>query len=282
MADKNGPSSNASQARRWIQAFRASHNALMTLVAGLPTEQLDAPSYCKGWDVSQVLSHIGSGAEIGLTNLERSLVGEPQLGGDDFPVIWGRWNALAPRQKAVEMMTWDRRHVSVVEGLDDVTASTVRVELGGMELDLAGIIGFRVSEHAVHSWDVAVAFEPSAELLNEPVVLLLNLLPVIVQWAGKPEASGVSGQVRVTTLRPEGHFLLDLGQKASLQEMDRPGPGSGASAASVGADVSELELPAAALVRLVAGRLDPEHTPPDVKSDGKIGVEELRRAFPGL
>ena len=39
-----------------------------------------------------------------------------------FPVIWDRWNALDPIDKASEMVVWDRRYVSVLQGLDDADA----------------------------------------------------------------------------------------------------------------------------------------------------------------
>ena len=107
----------------WIHALRISHDTLVALVVTLTPEQLTQRSYCRDWDVSQVLSHIGSGAEISLLGLERILAGAPPLNRDDFPVIWDRWNALSPEDKASQMIVWDRRQVSVLEGLDDSTLS---------------------------------------------------------------------------------------------------------------------------------------------------------------
>jgi hypothetical protein len=43
-------------------------------------------------------------------------------------------------------------------------------------------------------------------------------------------------------------------------------------------DDPDLVLPAEALIRLVYGRLDPEHTPP---VGGTADLDELRRVFPG-
>jgi hypothetical protein len=40
-----------------------------------------------------------------------------------------------------------------------------------------------------------------------------------------------------------------------------------------------LHLPAEALIRLIYGRLDPEHTPP---VDGETDLDALRRVFPGF
>ena len=43
---------------------------------------------------------------------------------------------------------------------------------------------------------------------------------------------------------------------------------------------ADLVLPAEALIRLVYGRLDPDHTPP-FEGDGAL-LDELRRAYPGF
>ena len=44
-------------------------------------------------------------------------------------------------------------------------------------------------------------------------------------------------------------------------------------------DAPDLVLPSEALVRLVYGRLDPDHTPP---VRGPADLDVLRRAFPGI
>lgn len=51
-------------ADRTIAALRAHHDELAAVVAGLSDEQLTAPSGSADWKVADVLSHLGSGAEI--------------------------------------------------------------------------------------------------------------------------------------------------------------------------------------------------------------------------
>ena len=261
---------------RWIRARRASHDALVAQVLALSPEQLSAESYCTGWDLGQVLSHIGSGAEIGLTHLERALVGAAPLGRDDFPVIWGQWNALNQADKASRMVVWDRRNVSVIQGLDDHTVSTLRMPFfTGTEVDVATLVGFRLSEHAVHAWDVAVSFDPEAEILESSVALLVDRLGLIVARLGKPAEAGAPKRIEIRTTDPERHFLLTLDDKASWAE------GEAATAHGAAVDGS-LALPAAALIRLLYGRLDPDHTPAAVKTEGAAVLDELRRVFPGF
>jgi uncharacterized protein (TIGR03083 family) len=255
---------------RWINALRASHDTLMAQVADLSTEQLDVESYCKGWDVGQVLSHIGSGAEIGLTTLERTLAGDEPLGRDDFPVIWGRWNGLNPNDKMRQMVIWDRRLVSVTQALDDATLSSIRIPFAGMDLDIAGVMGFRLSEHALHTWDVAVTFDPEAEVSGTSAALLVDRIGFMAGRTGKAEAAAAPRHIEVRTVRPERRLLLTIADKVTLSdEVDGPVDGT-------------LELPAAALIRLTSGRLDPDHTPAGIKTEGSADLDELRLVFPGF
>ena len=52
-----------------ISALRSTHDELAAVVRDLDDEQLLAPSGASEWPVAQVLSHLGSGAEIGLATL---------------------------------------------------------------------------------------------------------------------------------------------------------------------------------------------------------------------
>lgn len=237
-------------------------------------EQLSVDSYCTGWDLGQLLSHIGSGAEIGLTNLERALVGADPLGRDDYPIIWGQWNALNQGDKASQMVVWDRRSVSVLQALDDRDLASLRIPFLGMVVDVATFAGFRLSEHAIHSWDVAVTFDPAAEVLESSVFLLVDRLGFMVERLGKAPASGAHRRIEVRTTDPERRFLLAIEDKANLSEWP----------AATAADPVDgrLTLPAAAFIRLVYGRLDPDHTPAEVKSEGEANLEQLRQVFPGF
>ena len=59
----------------WIRALRASHDRLTAIVNPLDADQLRAQSYDSEWSIADVLSHLGSGAEIFLLNLNSGLAG---------------------------------------------------------------------------------------------------------------------------------------------------------------------------------------------------------------
>jgi uncharacterized protein (TIGR03083 family) len=255
---------------RWVKALRVSHDALVTQVLDLTPDQLGQGSYCRDWDVAQVLSHMGSGAEISLLGLERVLVNRPPLNREDFPVIWERWNGLSPTDKASEMIVWDRRRVSVLQGLDDKVLKTLRMNIFGMDLDVVGVVGLSLGEHAVHSWDVAVSFDPTAEVLYSSVELLVDRLPFAAGRLAKPERASRKSQIKVRTSHPDRHFLLSIGDSVALTK-DVEGPVDGT-----------LDMTSAALLRLVYGRLDPDHTPPGTTGAGSADLDELRKVFAGF
>jgi uncharacterized protein (TIGR03083 family) len=258
--------------RTWLSALRTSHEGLAALARSLSPEQLKAQSYCRDWDVSQVLSHLGSGAEIFLHGLEAALDDRPSLGRDQFPAIWGRWDAMSPTERAAELVVWDRRHISVFEALDDATLSSLRGTLFGLDVDGLTMLGFRLPEHTLHSWDVAVSFDPGAELLAQAVPLVLERVPFMAARAGKPDAVDGPRHLAVYTAGPEVEFVLDIDSDVRLEA--RPVPATGADGA--------LRLPAAALIRLVFGRLDPDHTPAGVRTEGSAELDELRKVFAGV
>ena len=256
--------------RRWTEALRNSHDALVDLVTRLGPEQLNAGSYCRGWDIAQVLSHLGSSAEIGLLGLERALVDAAPLEREVFPAIWDRWNALSPLDKATEMVVWDRRFVSVLQGVDDLTLNSLHVALFGRNLNCAAIVALRLGEHALHSWDVAVAFNPVAEVLPTSVELLIDRVPFIAGRLGKAEKASGKEQIEIRTFRPQRRFFLSVFERVALSDSVEGEP------------EGTLELPSAAMLRLVYGRLDPRHTPPGVHVEGRADLDELRQIFSGF
>lgn len=258
--------------RAWLAALRKSHEALVAQVKSLSPEQLRQQSFCTDWDVSQVVSHLGSGAEISLLGLESAVDERPGPGREDFVPIWDRWNAMGPEQRAVDMVVWDRRNVSVPEALDDHALASIHATFFGMELDAVTMLSLRLAEHTVHSWDVAVTFDPSAELLPEAVALVVDRLPWMASRVGKAGAVAAPRHIAVHTTSPERDLLLSIEDEVSLEKAgDQQAEPDGA-----------LTLPAAALVRLVYGRLGPQYTPAEVRAEGSADLDELRKVFPGV
>jgi uncharacterized protein (TIGR03083 family) len=259
-------------ARRYIAALRNSHERLAALLAAMGDNQVTGQSYCRDWTVAQVLSHLGSGAEIAMLMLEATLAGEP-LDRDAMGPIWDTWNAKTPQQQAADCLPADEAQIKRLEGLSDAELDGISADFFGRKLDAAGLVRMRLSEHAVHTWDVAVALDDAAEVAPDAVELLMAQLPMIAGWTGK--ADGGPFRLRLRGTEPEADFLLEVADKVSLGAWPGEGP-AGATADG------QIQLPAEALLRLVYGRLDPGHTPP-VEVSGDPGLLDRARAvFPGL
>ncbi len=250
----------------WIDALRHSHDRLQALVEPLDLGQLERPAYPSKWSIAQVLSHLGSQAEIFDMFLDAYLSGAEPPGREAFGPIWDTWNARSAQAQARDALIADETAVERFESLDAGQLARLRMHLFGMEVDAAGMARMRVGEHAVHTWDVAVALDPAATVAPDAVTLLIDTLGQLVARVGKPD--GVQRRVHVSTTDPERDFILQTGESVTLTPADgEQGP-------------PELRLPAEALIRLAYGRLDPAHTPP-VEASG-VDLDDLRAIFPGF
>jgi uncharacterized protein (TIGR03083 family) len=257
--------------RAMIAALRNSHERLATLAGAMSDDEVTGQSYCRDWSIAQVLSHLGSGAEIALMSLEAAL-GGPPMDRDAMGPIWDTWNAKTPQQQAADCLPADEAHVKRLEGLSDAELAGISYQMFGMTFDAAALIRMRLSEHAVHTWDVAVSLDDAAEVAPDAVELLMANLPMIAGWTGKPD--GDPFRLRLRGTEPGADFVLEVADKVTLG----PWPGRGPAGAT--AD-GQVQLPAEALLRLVYGRLDPGHTPP-VEVSGDPGLLDRARAvFPG-
>jgi uncharacterized protein (TIGR03083 family) len=241
----------------WIRALRHSHDVLRTAVEPVDEDQLRLRSYCTEWSIAQVLSHLGSQAEIFGLFLDAGLSGQEPPGQDEFLPIWDSWNKREPRAQMADGLRADEATLERFESLEDERAR-LRLNLFGMDADLTGLAQMRLSEHALHTWDVAVALDPSAAVAPDAVALLIDMLGPLVARAAKPD--GKQRKLRVSTSDPERHFILETGENVTL------------TPDSDEADLPEVRLPAEAFIRLVYGRLDPQ---------GDVTLDELRQIFPG-
>jgi uncharacterized protein (TIGR03083 family) len=252
---------------RWLRAVRQSHDQLSTLTRGLEGPDLLRPSACSEWKVAQVLSHLGSQAEIFSLFVDAALEGADPPSRDAFPPVWDRWNAKPPAIQASDCLEANERLVSRLEGLDGSRLDDMRVEMFGQERDASGLLRMRLSEHALHTWDVAVAFDPNAEVTPDSVSLLVDGLPELASRAGRPAEKPV--EVAVTLTTPDRRFRLLTGGVTL-----RPDDGGGADAS--------LQLAAEGFLRLVYGRVSDAYPPRGPVHAVGVSLPDLEAVFPGF
>jgi uncharacterized protein (TIGR03083 family) len=251
---------------RTIAALRANHDMLATLVPGLPDEALTGPSGASEWTVAQVLSHLGSGAEI-TTKPIATAAGLP-VEAEDNQAVWARWDAAGPVDQAAGFIEHDTRLVQLLEGLTAEQRADLRIDLGFLPepVPLVVALGMRLNEVAAHAWDVRVGLDPQAGIDPESAELLLELyagpLGFLLGFAAKPDQLSEEARVAV----PGGGIVV-TDAVSVVTELSDP--------------TATFEGPAEAAARLLTGRLKPEFTPEGVQVSGNVSLDDLRKVFPG-
>ncbi len=250
-------------------AMRSSHRRLEEATRTLTDTEIAGPSYCTDWSTAQVLSHIGSGAQTFGLLLEAGLAGSEPPGREEFSRIWDNWNAMSPTDQARNSLIADEAFLDRVAAIPADQLDAMRMNLFGSPADAARLLGMRLSEHAIHTWDVIVIRDPDAEVAGDAVAWMVDWLDPAARRSGKTQGGPL--EVDITTTDPERAFRLSVSDAVSLSPA-----GTGMAPAT-----ATVRMPAAALVRLVYGRLDPQHTPATVEADG-VDLETLRSIFPGF
>jgi uncharacterized protein (TIGR03083 family) len=254
-----------------IAALRSGNDSLTGLVSGYSDEQLAGPTWADEWDVSQVLSHLGSGAEITQNGLQAALEGKPNPGMEFNQTVWARYDGASRRERLTWFLAANEAATQAYESLSEETRDSLKIDMGFLPapVDVAVAATFRLSEFALHSWDVRVATDPAATVAPEATPHLLPQMVMMAGFLGKPEAlEGKSAVIAVTTTDPGGEWTLRLGEQVSV------------SAGAPERPDGTLTLPAEAWARLVTGRLKPPYIPAGITTTGAADLELLRRVFP--
>jgi uncharacterized protein (TIGR03083 family) len=251
---------------RSIAALRANHDRLAGKVASLTEEQLTGPSGASEWTVAAVLSHLGSGAEIGWYPVKAAATGET-VDAPDNQEVWDRWNAMAPADQASSFVSYDEQSVSTFEALSPEQRDSITIDMGFLPepVPLATAVGMRLNEQAQHAWDVEVALDPAATLSEESAALmaehLSSTMSFMLGFVGKAEGATAA---RVGL----GGYTVVISDSVSLEK---------GAADTTATFTGPLE----AGIRLLGGRLTEAHTPDGVSVEGNVTLDDLRKVFPG-
>lgn len=250
---------------RTIAVLRSEHESLAGFVSTLTDDQLGAASGADEWTVSDVLSHLGSGAEIGRAPI--AIAAGETVQREDNQAIWDRWDAASPHDQAAGFVERDTQWVETVEALTPEQRTSLTVDLGFLPepVPLVTALGMRLNEVASHSWDARVAIDPAAEVNPEPAAVLVDLfagpLSFLVGFIAKPAELS-----RAVSLAIPGGALVIGDTVAIVPET------TSSSATFRGAPGT--------FIRLLNGRLKPPYDQ-GTTVDGDVTLDDLRRVFPG-
>ncbi|WP_127355730.1 maleylpyruvate isomerase family mycothiol-dependent enzyme [Actinacidiphila soli] len=257
-------------ADRWIGALHESSQRLGQAVAELPPDRLAGSSFAEGWNIGQVLSHLGSGAEICTTLVERGLKGDERGPvREELLPVWERWDAMSPVEQRAAWREADEDHLALLDSVDAGQRTSLRVPYFAGLLDLASYAGYRLSEQAVHAWDVMVALDERAVLAAPDVVLLWERIDLVAtRFRNANALTRLAPQrVQVQLSDPQQTLLLDIDTELHLY----PTPPTDPTALLTG--------PAESVLRLIYGR---NRLQDPLTATGSITLDDLRTLFPGF
>ena len=199
-----------------LDVLRSSVARLRALVEPLDAAQLRASAYPAEWNVADVLSHIGSSTVI----MQAGIDDEPRRTSDGCRVRGDRVGHLEREgaRGAGRRRARSRTARSSIASTRSTPRSgrAVSVSLGPMMFGFDEVVGLRVNEHLVHTWDVAVTFDPAATLPADGTATMIDNLGIVGRFWGKP--IGVEHAVHVHTTAPERDFVIMLGMDAVTME----------------------------------------------------------------
>jgi hypothetical protein len=178
---------------------------------------------------------------------------------------------MSPDEQATSSLVADSAFLQRVDAVPAEQLDALQMNLFGSPADASRLLGMRLSEHAIHTWDVIVIRDPSAEVAPDAVAFMVDHVEQVAARSGSN--AGGPLEVEIVTSDPARTYRLSVGETVTLRPS---GSGDGVNPAT-----ATVHMPSESLVRLVYGRLDAEHTPESVKADG-VDLDALRSVFPGF
>lgn len=255
-----------------IEQLRVSHDRLVREVEAGGEAGLAEPSACTEWSVGRVVAHLGSGAEIAAMTLEAGRAGDEHGAGQEaMQQVWQLYDTLDDRAATTRSIS---ANAALLDALDTLTPSeleTLAVPFFTGPTPVSVFAAFRLAEHAVHIWDVAVVRDPAAELPAEAAYIILDA--VVVPMVGRLASNQGPGDPAVALHLGDldRRLVLEIEPTVSLRE---PRPGEEHDA--------HLDMSTSAFVRLVYGRLGPGRTPVSVVASEPAVLDRLRQMFRGF
>lgn len=253
----------------WLDALQASSSRLNTAVANLPDEVLARPSFTGGWTIAQVLSHLGSAAEICTTLVKRGIAADATGPvAERLGPIWRRWDSLSGPDQREAWQQADARHLRLLGSLDEHQRETVRIPYFSGLLSVDAYAGYRLSEQSVHAWDIEVALDETATIPAPEVALLWQRLDLVATRFRDAETLARLAPTQIAVELAESRRILSLHLNAELHLY----PCEAADPSS------QLYGPAEAVLRMVYGR---HHPVDDIRVTGSASLADLTALFPG-
>ena len=187
----------ASGTRHLIEIVSGEASRLREFLAGMDAQTWTTDSTCDGWTIEDVVAHLAGGA-VGRANaITRAVAGDagPPEGQSFLPPGERASHPTGPAARA-------SRQRSGIQLLDDFTAGHDRLRKVLEDLDdgdwdkpcfhrrgalsVKDFLGIQVQEMTLHGWDIRSGLDHAAELWEEPLPLMVGLVPRWLRTAFTP------------------------------------------------------------------------------------------------
>lgn len=253
-------------------ALKNEYDRVVNKVESEGSSFLEQPSYCSEWQVYQVVSHLGSGAEIFLRSLEAALDGKEALSNEGRQAIWDHFNALGPQDVYREARDRLDKLFAYLDALPAEKHNAIVPTFAG-ELPLPRALLTRLNEMALHSWDLYAKKDPKAKLDAASAELLLDM--VIDRLPNRAKQDGLNelhGQPVGFDIQNGGSRQFTLRPGAERASIERGLPSN---------PLFTVKLTAEGFERLVAGRLPIERAV--TSGDARVSANTTNmRSYPAL
>ena len=160
------------------------------------------PSACDAWTVADAVAHLAGMGHNFAGNIQRGLAGDTSppegfspsgtLNEDEFREGIAR-RAIAQRESLGDallsaLVEGNEKLDQVLTGMEPQDWDTPRYHTMGLE-PVRTLIDMRITETAMHWWDIRSSFDPLALLHPDPLTALTNTIPRAVRRAFRPDAS---------------------------------------------------------------------------------------------
>ena len=228
---------------RRVEALRSEYEHLARHLRSLDADGLAAPSACEGWSAADVAAHLAWNARLYVRSLGMGLTGEappPAPPGGAVAKItpdFVRDRSIEVRKKLGDgvLDSFEEHNAAFIEmldGLDPAVRDTLTVPFLDFTYPLRRLVGQRINEVALHSWDVRSPADAQAALLQDAALASIELWRDTI---GRHLRPGPDTRIRI---EPAGGEAFDV----TGGEAPSTGPPSGDADATLAGTASAVAL----------------------------------------
>ena len=226
-----------------VEALRSEYERLARHLRALDADGLAAPSTCEGWSAADVAAHLAWNARLYIRSLGMGLTGEAPpsaptaAGAPKITADFVRDRAVELREKLGDglLQSFEEHNAGFIDMLDDLDSEvrdTLTVPFLNDTIPLRRLIGLRINEVALHSWDVRSPADDQAELIEDAALASIELWRDTI---GRRLRAGPETRVR---MEPAGGGAFDV----TGGDSPSTGPPSGHADASLTGTASAIAL----------------------------------------